>query len=39
MLWGVVGMFLATPITAGIKIVLERFDATRPAANIMAGRF
>ncbi len=39
MVWGVVGMFLATPITAGLKIVLERIEATRPLALLMAGRF
>ncbi len=38
MMWGIVGMFLATPIMAGLKIVLERVDATRPIADIMAGR-
>lgn len=38
MMWGVIGMFLATPIAAGFKIVLERFDETRPIAAFMAGR-
>lgn len=38
MLWGIIGMFLATPITAGLKIVLERFETTRPVANLLAGR-
>jgi AI-2 transport protein TqsA len=38
MMWGIVGMFLATPIASGFKIVLERFDETRPIANLMAGR-
>ena len=38
MMWGIVGMFLATPIAAGFKIVLERIDATKPLANLMAGR-
>ncbi|WP_372895744.1 AI-2E family transporter [Stieleria sp.] len=38
MMWGIIGMFLATPITAAIKIVLERFEPTRQIANIMAGR-
>ncbi|WDQ17821.1 AI-2E family transporter [Rhodopirellula sp. P2] len=37
-LWGITGMFLATPITAAIKIVLDRMDATRPVAQVMAGR-
>ena len=37
-MWGVIGMFLATPITAAIKIVFERLDQTRPIADLMAGR-
>ena len=39
MMWGVIGMFLATPITATIKILLQRIDSTRPIANLMAGRW
>ena len=39
MMWGVIGMFLATPITATIKILLQRIDYTRPIANLMAGRW
>ena len=38
MMWGVIGMFLATPITAAVKIMLERIDQTRPVADLMAGR-
>ncbi len=38
MMWGVIGMFLATPITAALKILLQRIDATRPLADLMAGR-
>jgi AI-2 transport protein TqsA len=38
MMWGIIGMFLATPITAAVKIVLERIEQTRPLANLMAGR-
>ncbi len=38
MMWGVIGMFLATPMAAGFKIVLERFDETKPIAAFMAGR-
>lgn len=38
MLWGIVGMLLATPITAVIKIFLERFEGSRPVAELMAGR-
>ena len=39
MMWGIIGMFLATPITAAIKIVMERFEPTRQVANLMAGRW
>ena len=39
MIWGIVGMFLATPITAVLKILLERVPYTAPIAAIMAGRF
>ncbi len=38
LLWGVVGMLLAAPITAVLKLVLERFEMTRPAASLLAGR-
>lgn len=38
-MWGVIGMFLATPITAAIRIVLERLDQTKPIALLMAGRY
>lgn len=38
MMWGIVGMFLATPIMAGLKIVLERINGTKPIAELMAGR-
>jgi AI-2 transport protein TqsA len=37
-LWGIVGMLLATPITAVMKILLERYELTRPVARLMAGR-
>ena len=39
MMWGIVGMFLATPITSGIKILLAKIPSTRPIAEIMAGRW
>jgi AI-2 transport protein TqsA len=37
MIWGIVGAFLATPIAAVLKIVLERVPATRPLAALMEG--
>ncbi len=38
LLWGIVGMVLAVPIVAVLRIVLSRFTATRPLANLLAGR-
>ncbi len=38
LIWGVVGMFLAAPITAVLRIVLDRFETTRPIAGLLAGR-
>lgn len=37
-IWGMVGMFLATPMTAVIKIFFEQQEHTRPLANMLAGR-
>lgn len=39
MMWGIVGMFLATPITAAIRIVMDKFEPTRPMGNLLAGRW
>jgi AI-2 transport protein TqsA len=38
MIWGIVGMLLATPITAVMKILLEKMDVTAPVAELLAGR-
>ncbi len=35
-LWGLVGMLIAVPLTAAIKIACEQFEATRPAAILMS---
>ena len=37
LLWGIVGMVLAMPIVASLRIVLSRFSTTRPLANLLAG--
>jgi AI-2 transport protein TqsA len=37
LLWGIVGMVLAMPIVASLRIVLSRFSTTRPIANLLAG--
>ena len=36
-IWGIVGMILAVPITAVIKIVLERIEVTAPIGRLLAG--
>lgn len=38
LLWGIVGMFLAAPITAVIRIVLMQFDTLKPVGNLLAGK-
>jgi AI-2 transport protein TqsA len=38
MLWGIVGMFFAVPITSIIRIACDRHDLTKPVANLMAGK-
>lgn len=37
-IWGIVGMFLAVPITAVIQIILQKIDITAPVATLLAGR-
>lgn len=36
-LWGVVGMFLAVPLTSSLKIILENIPALKPLAAAMSG--
>ena len=38
LIWGTAGAFLAVPITAILKIVLERFPKTRVVGALLAGR-
>ncbi len=38
LLWGPVGMLLAVPITAMIRIVLVRFETTKPVGELLAGK-
>jgi AI-2 transport protein TqsA len=38
LLWGVVGMFLAAPITAVIRIVLMQFESLKPLAELLTGK-
>lgn len=37
-MWGIVGMLLAAPITAVIRILLEKLEITAPIARLLAGR-
>ena len=38
LLWGVIGMVLAVPIVAMLRVVLIRFATTRPLGELLAGR-
>ena len=38
MLWGIVGVLLAAPITAIIKITFEKFKTTAPISRILEGK-
>jgi AI-2 transport protein TqsA len=38
LLWGIIGMVLAVPIVAAIRIVLSQFETTRTLSNLLAGR-
>jgi AI-2 transport protein TqsA len=38
LLWGPIGMLLAVPITASLRIVLLRFETTQPVAGLLAGQ-
>ena len=37
LLWGPIGMILAVPITATIRIVMVRFETTKPIGDLLAG--
>jgi len=38
LIWGIPGMFLAVPITAFLKIILEKVETTKVVAELLAGR-
>jgi len=38
LIFGIVGMFLSAPLTAVVKIILQRDPTTRPMAEFLAGR-
>jgi AI-2 transport protein TqsA len=37
LLWGIVGMFLAAPITAALRVFLMQFDTLKPIGQLLAG--
>ncbi|MCP4259047.1 MAG: AI-2E family transporter [Planctomycetes bacterium] len=37
-IWGIIGMFLAVPITGVLKILLQRFGYTRAIADLISGK-
>ncbi|MHC4521698.1 MAG: AI-2E family transporter [Planctomycetota bacterium] len=39
LLWGIVGMFLAAPITATLRVFLMQFDTLKPIGRLLAGEF
>ena len=38
MLWGIIGVLLAAPLTAIIRVTFERFDSTRQIARLLEGK-
>ena len=38
MIWGIIGVLLAAPLTAIIKISFERFETTRQIARFLEGK-
>jgi AI-2 transport protein TqsA len=38
LLWGIIGMLLAVPITAAIRIILMQFETLQPVARLLAGQ-
>ena len=38
MLWGVIGMFLATPLLVVARLLLQEHEMTRPIAELLSGR-
>jgi AI-2 transport protein TqsA len=39
LVWGIIGMFLATPIASIAKIIFQQHESTRPLSELMAGRW
>ncbi len=37
MIWGLVGAFLAVPITSALKVMFAELESTRPAADLLEG--
>lgn len=34
-MWGIVGMIISMPVAAGLRIIFEQFEATKPVARMM----
>ncbi len=39
LIWGIIGMFLATPLVSIVKIALQNTKSGRPVAELLAGRW
>ncbi len=39
LVWGIPGLFLAVPITAAVKIILNNIETTKPLARMLEGNF
>ena len=39
LVWGVMGALLAVPMTAIVKMVLERNETTKPLADFLGGKY
>ena len=38
MIWGIIGVLLAAPLTAIIRVSFERFDSTKQIARLLEGK-
>ena len=38
MIWGIIGVLLAAPLTAIIKISFEKFETTKPISLFLEGK-
>ena len=38
MIWGIIGVLLAAPLTAIIRVTFERFESTKQIARLLEGK-